>query len=110
MYTVTKRLEISGSHKLDLPYKSPCCNLHGHNWIIEVTCQAEELNASGMVVDFAKISKFVKEKFDHQHINNIMIGKNPTAENIAKYICDNVENCIRVKVQESEGNVAIYER
>ena len=32
-----------------------------------------------------------------------------TAENIAKWICDTVPHCVKVTVQESEGNVATYE-
>jgi 6-pyruvoyltetrahydropterin/6-carboxytetrahydropterin synthase len=35
---------------------------------------------------------------------------NPSAENMARWICDNVENCYKVSVQESEGSIAIYER
>ena len=31
-------------------------------------------------------------------------------ENIAKYICDIIPTCYRVEVQESEGNLAIYEQ
>ena len=31
------------------------------------------------------------------------------AENIAKWICDTVPHCVKVTVQESEGNVATYE-
>lgn len=30
--------------------------------------------------------------------------------NIAKYICDIIPTCYRVEVQESEGNLAIYEQ
>ena len=52
MYYVKKRLEISASHSLSLSYPSKCANLHGHNWIINVCCKAEELNADGMVTDF----------------------------------------------------------
>ena len=44
MYTVIKRMEISASHRLKLSYESKCENLHGHNWIITVYCQAEQLN------------------------------------------------------------------
>jgi len=51
MYTVIKRMEISASHRLKLSYESKCENLHGHNWIITVYCQAEQLNEDGMVVD-----------------------------------------------------------
>ena len=52
MFTVIKRLEISASHKLVLPYRSKCASLHGHNWIITVYCRSARLNADGMVVDF----------------------------------------------------------
>ena len=34
-------------------------HLHGHNWIIDVTCQREELDENGMVVDFGKIKEVV---------------------------------------------------
>ena len=47
-----KRMEISASHKLVLPYRSKCASLHGHNWIITVYCRSARLNADGMVVDF----------------------------------------------------------
>ena len=49
MYYVTKRIEISASHRLELSYPSKCSRLHGHNWIITVYCRAGELNADGMV-------------------------------------------------------------
>lgn len=109
MYTVTKRLEVSAAHHLTLNYESKCQHLHGHNWIIYVTCQAETLNANGMVIDFKQIKEIVQTKMDHQNLNDVF-PFNPTAENIAKWICDNVPYCVKVQVQESEGNVAVYER
>ncbi|MCQ2735929.1 MAG: 6-carboxytetrahydropterin synthase QueD [bacterium] len=109
MYTVTKRIEISASHSLKLSYESKCSNVHGHNWIIHVTVQSEELNADGMVMDFTHIKKTVMQ-LDHAHINDILGDINPTAENMAKWICDRIPGCVRVSVQESEGNVAVYER
>ena len=42
-------------------------------------------------------------------LNEVLPNMNPTAENIAKWIHDNVPYCVKVQVQESEGNVAIYE-
>ena len=62
MFTVIKRLEISASHKLVLPYRSKCASLHGHNWIITVYCRSARLNADGMVVDFTRIKEVVMEK------------------------------------------------
>ena len=109
MYYVEKRIEISAAHNLMLSYESKCENLHGHNWIIVVYCKAKELNQDGMVTDFTHIKKVVKDTFDHKYINEIL-DVNPSAENMAKWICDHVENCYKVSVQESEGNTAIYER
>ena len=47
MFTVIKRMEISASHKLVLPYRSKCASLHGDNWIITVYCRSARLNSEG---------------------------------------------------------------
>ena len=109
MFYVEKRIEISAAHNLMLSYESKCEDLHGHNWIIVVYCKAKELNRDGMVTDFTHIKKVVNDTFDHKYINDIL-DVNPSAENIAKWICDHVENFYKVSVQESEGNTAIYEK
>lgn len=108
MYYVEKTLEIAGAHRLSLDYESKCSNLHGHNWLITVYCKSETLDENGMVVDFALIKKNIENALDHKNLNEIF-DFNPTAENIAHWICKNVRNCYKVKVQESSGNVAVYE-
>lgn len=111
MYYLKKKLEISGAHKLSLSYDSKCQNLHGHNWIVEIYMKSRKLNEDGMVMDFTHIKKLISERLDHQYINEVLPNLNPTAENIAKWICDELgEKCYKVTVQESEGNVAAYER
>lgn len=109
MYYVQKRMEIAGAHRLQLHYESKCQNLHGHNWIVTVFCRSRELNEDGMVVDFTHIKKQIQDQLDHKMINDVLPGINPTAENIAKWICDQIPGCYKVTVQESEGNVATYE-
>jgi len=123
MYTVTKRMEIAGSHSLELDYESKCQNVHGHNWIITVVVGSSELNKDGMVVDFSRIKEVVN-RLDHRHINDVLdLGVNPTAEIIAKWIhtalqgvLDKIKDpmllwsprVLEVTVQESEGNTACY--
>lgn len=110
MYRVKKRIEVSGAHRLNLDYESKCSNLHGHNWIIEIFMQSDMLDKNGMVMDFTHIKRQISDKLDHQNLNEVF-NFNPTAENIAKWICDALgEKCYKVTVQESEGNVAEYER
>lgn len=109
MYKIKKKLEISGSHCLQLNYDSKCTAVHGHNWMITIYCQAPELNENGMVCDFTHIKDKIMGALDHRNFNEVL-PFNPTAENIARWICDQVPECYRVDVQESEGNAASYEK
>lgn len=108
MYELQKTMEISGAHKLSLDYASKCCNLHGHNWKITVTCRVSDdgLDRNGMVVDFTKIKETVN-KLDHANLNDFV--DQPTAENIAKYILEDIPHCVRVEIEETEGNRVVYE-
>lgn len=108
MYYITKRIEISGSHRLNLSYQSKCTQLHGHNWIITVHCRSRVLNPDGMVEDFTVIKQRIRSMLDHANFNDVL-PFNPTAENIARWVADQIATCYRVDVQESEGNIATYE-
>ena len=108
MYYVKKTMEISAAHQLTLDYESKCTQLHGHNWLITVCCKAEELNANGMVVDFTLIKQMIKDRLDHRVLNDVL-PCNPTAENIARWMTEQIPQCYKCRVKESEGNIAIYE-
>jgi len=111
MYYLEKTIEISASHFLNLKYESKCRNLHGHNWLITVYCKTKKLNDYGMIADFSEIKKRIMNRFDHCNLNDFI--EQPTAEFIARYICEDLEdnfNCYKVKVIESKGNIIIYEK
>jgi len=108
MYYIQKTIEISASHHLNLDYESKCTRPHGHNWLITIYCKSDKLNHNGMVIDFSEIKKKIKDKLDHQNLNEV-IPMNTTAENIAYWVCQQITNCYKVKVQESQGNIAVYE-
>lgn len=109
MYSVKKRMEIAAAHSLHLSYQSKCEALHGHNWIVTIYCRAKELNEDGMVADFTRIKETIASRIDHRNLNEVF-SFNPTAENIARWICDQLPSCYKVEVQESENNTAVYEK
>ena len=109
MYYIKKTFEISASHRLTLSYESKCEQLHGHNWVITIYCKSPQLNADGMVVDFTHIKHEISDRLDHSNLNDVL-PFNPTAENIARWICDQIPTAYRVDVVESQNNQASYEK
>ncbi|MCF0202681.1 MAG: 6-carboxytetrahydropterin synthase [Bacteroidaceae bacterium] len=107
MYYVSKRMEIAGAHQLKLSYESKCSRIHGHNWIITAYCKSAELNEDGMVCDFSHIKSAIHDYLDHSFLNE-KLPFNPTAENIARWIVDQIPTCYKATVEESEGNTATY--
>ena len=106
MYSLEKKMEISCMHFLP-GHPGACREIHGHNWNITVHCACKDadLNDQGMIVDFGEIKKVVNQP-DHGTLNNFL--ENPTAENIAKWICDQIPTCYMVEVEETRGNKALY--
>ena len=104
-YSVTKTIGFCYGHRL-IDHKGKCRHLHGHNGLVEIEVEAEELDELGVVMDFSDIRDMVKRwidsNLDHRMILNredeavsmlrtlgepmYLIDENPTAENISKLI------------------------
>ena len=122
MYEVTIIKSFSAAHLLS-EIGGKCEELHGHNFKVEITVAAEKLNSTGLLIDFRFLKKVlgeILEEIDHKHLNvlNSFAGINPSAENIAKYIFEEMDlklktagvNMIRVKIWESENAAVTYFR
>jgi len=119
MYKVSVADYFSGAHNLR-EYEGKCEELHGHNWKVEVMATADTLNKTGMVVDFKILKDALKEilgLLDHKHLNEVDYFKkvNPTSENIAKFIFDQLTDAAgsivqSVSVWETENSRATYKR
>jgi 6-pyruvoyltetrahydropterin/6-carboxytetrahydropterin synthase len=120
MYEVTIIKSFSAAHMLTA-IGGKCEELHGHNFKVEVTVAAQDLNKSGILIDFRKVKEWLQEildKMDHKHLNEFpsFLGENPSSENIALYIHKEMKlkarqteiKVSRVKVWESENSAVTY--
>ena len=98
MYEATIEAHFSSAHRLR-QYNGECERLHGHNWDVEVSVVSEKLNDLGMVIDFKELKEktnVLMDKFDHQYLNEVppFTELNPTTENMARYIFDELSKII----------------
>jgi len=103
---------VSAAHFLP-GYDGDCHKLHGHNWRIGISLACNELSEQGFVLDFKKVKAIVNGSFDHSLINDVV--PNPTAENIAKYIADELTKAGQervyvtcISVEETDGHFIRY--
>ena len=99
VYELTVKTNFAAAHSLR-NYPGECASLHGHTWVVEVSVVGRELDDAGMLVDFKKLKQLIAktiEELDHSYINEILYFNsdskysNPTAENLARYIYENLK-------------------
>ncbi|HEY1754671.1 MAG TPA: 6-carboxytetrahydropterin synthase QueD [Bryobacteraceae bacterium] len=109
MFEVSVEQTFAAGHALR-NYKGACENVHGHNFKIQVTIEGQELDGTGMLVDFLDVKQSMREviaRLDHKFLNDVppFDVKNPSAENIAEYFYEEmtsglVSNPVPVRVRE----------
>ena len=131
MYQVTTTLHFCYGHRL-LRYRGKCRDLHGHNGVVEIELSSEELDALGMVKDFTTIKQAIQSWIDAQLDHKMILCKddpvlpalrqlqepvfvveqNPTAEHLAKLICEEVKRLgfpvTSVRLWETASSCAVY--
>ncbi len=120
MFELSVEVSFSAAHQLR-GYKGKCENMHGHNWKVQVSVMAETLNDIDLAIDFHDLRRMANEviaPLDHAFLNDIFpfTEKNPSSENIAKWIFDSLKKKIAdenvrvsaVSVWESDTASATY--
>jgi 6-pyruvoyltetrahydropterin/6-carboxytetrahydropterin synthase len=131
MYSVTKRIEFCYGHRL-MDYEGICQHPHGHNAVVEVHIDADQLDRRNMVADFGDIKRIVKGWIDRELDHKMILRKddplvqvlqkmgepvyvldsNPTAERIAQLLFDTSREhglpVSRVTVWETPSSWATY--
>lgn len=129
---ITKKARFEAAHRI-FGHPGGCGRLHGHSYVVEVTVQAQQLCALGMVRDFSAVKGAIVENIIAQHDHAVALNEadpllpllqeagqrvvlykgNPTAENMAQRFAEALTavgfDVVRVKVWETADSTAVYE-
>ncbi len=109
--TIMRRIQFCAGHRL-YKHGGKCEHFHGHNYVAEFFVTGEEVDAVGRVLDFSDLKQrtkgWIDENWDHsflvydqdenaiaalemvQPMRLFKMPYNPTAENMARYLLDEV--------------------
>lgn len=109
--SICRRITFCAGHRL-LHHGGKCENLHGHNYVIEVSVSGERTDSIGRLVDFSLLNRLFKSWIDenwdhamvlwaedHEAIRAVrsvnphrlyLLPWNPTAENMARYLLERI--------------------
>ena len=93
-----------------------CKQTHGHTFNLTIYIKGKINSKNGFVIDFFDIDTIIKDKvlplIDHKLLNDIDGLKNPTSENLIKWIWVKIKNefqsLYKIKLSEDHGTGIIY--
>ncbi len=95
MHKLVQIVRFEAARKLTkVPEGHPCGNLYGLAFKLEIHVEGEMNPENGFVIDFNDIEETVmpiRDKIDHNYLNDIEGLENPTSEVLIKWIWDNLK-------------------
>jgi 6-pyruvoyltetrahydropterin/6-carboxytetrahydropterin synthase len=113
MFEVSVEHTFAAGHALR-NYRGKCENVHGHNYKVQVLVRGEKLDETGMLADFTVLKRLLRdisEPLDHIFLNDIepFTHVNPTAENMAVYICEKMQEGLKLANPVEVAEVKVWE-
>lgn len=115
MMAIFKEFTFEAAHRLPgVPDGHKCQRLHGHSYRVEVRVQGPVDESAGWIMDFGDIKDAfapVHDLLDHRYLNEVAGLENPTSENVARFIWEQLENSLplsQVVVRETCTSGVVY--
>jgi 6-pyruvoyltetrahydropterin/6-carboxytetrahydropterin synthase len=113
MFEVSVEHTFAAGHALR-NYRGKCENVHGHNYRVRVLVRGEKLDHVGMLADFVELKRLLRaisEPMDHVFLNDMppFNELNPTAENMAWYICQKLREGLKLDNPVEIAEVTVWE-
>ena len=87
---IYKDFSIEAAHRLpNVPEGHKCARLHGHSFQVRIAVEGPVGEQSGWIIDFGEIKAAfapIYDQLDHHYLNDIEGLENPTSENLAMWI------------------------
>src|SRR5689334_15135840 len=92
---IFKEFTFEAAHRLPfVPDGHKCGRLHGHSFRVALHVAGPVEPVSGWLMDFGDLKDAfapLYERLDHNYLNDIEGLENPTSENLARWIWDNLK-------------------
>jgi 6-pyruvoyltetrahydropterin/6-carboxytetrahydropterin synthase len=127
---IMRRIKFCAGHRL-YRHGGKCEFFHGHNYTADFYVTSEEVDSVGRVIDFAELKRLLKgwidEHWDHAFLLNVedengiaaiksveptkfyILPYNPTAENMARYLLEEIGSELFVGTGVTLTKVVIWE-
>jgi len=129
--TCSRIVRFDAGHRL-YQHEGKCQNIHGHGYSVHITAEAPSLDKVGRVIDFSVLKQtiggWIDQKWDHtiilyekdketvEVISKLQKDKevfvapfNPTAENMAKYLLEEICPKLLKDKEVKVTNIRVYE-
>ena len=87
---IFKAFTLESAHRLpNVPAGHKCARVHGHSFRVEIHVSGPVDDYLGWVMDFADVKAAfdpLYRQLDHHYLNDVPGLENPTSENLAKWI------------------------
>ena len=113
---IYKDFSIEAAHRLpNVPDGHKCARLHGHSFQVRISVEGPLGEESGWVMDFGDIKAAfapIYAQLDHHYLNDIEGLENPTSENLAMWIWQQLKpelpQLASVRIKETCTSGCIY--
>lgn len=124
---IARKIHFCSGHRV-LNHESKCANVHGHNYVGWFYARSKQLDKVGRVIDFSVIKDIIKNwidnNWDHKMLvfeqdyelikcipkkSLVIVPFNPTAENMASYLLENVCRDLFCDVEIEIFKIILYE-
>ncbi|OAF06916.1 6-carboxy-5,6,7,8-tetrahydropterin synthase [Bradyrhizobium centrolobii] len=93
---ISQAFKFRAAHRLpNVPSTHGCSRVHGHSYRVEVYLEGPVDPVNGIVADFSAIDESIvgiMTTLDHRYLNEVQGLENPTAERIAEWIWERLND------------------